>query len=86
MLDALPLLRRSDHHHPIIVIITIIIIIIIIIIIRLQVYDSETDTLVAERTYGCLPPAEAGLMLCRGGDNQHDDDDDYDENWYDDYD
>ena len=34
-------------------------------------YDPETDTLVAERTYGCLPPAEAGLMLCRGGLSPH---------------
>jgi len=36
-----------------------------------EVYDSDTDTLVAERTYGCLPPAEAGLMMCRGGLSHH---------------
>merc|ERR1719491_1552739 len=36
-----------------------------------EVYDPDTDTLVAERTYGCLPPAEAGLMVCRGGLSHH---------------
>lgn len=36
-----------------------------------EVYDSETDTLVAERTYGCLPPEERGLMMCRGNLSPH---------------
>ena len=31
-----------------------------------EVYDPETDSLLAERTYGCLPGEESGLMVCRG--------------------
>ena len=33
-----------------------------------EVYDPDTESLVAERTYGCLPPAERGLMMCKGKD------------------
>ena len=29
-------------------------------------YDPESDSLVAERTYGCLPSEESGLMMCKG--------------------
>lgn len=36
-----------------------------------EVYDPETDSFVAERTYGCLPPEEAGLMMCRGNLSPH---------------
>ena len=31
-----------------------------------EVYDPDTDSMVAERTYGCLPSEEGGLMMCRG--------------------
>ena len=31
-----------------------------------EVLDPETDTLVPERTYGCLPADEKGLMQCKG--------------------
>jgi bone morphogenetic protein receptor type-1B len=31
-----------------------------------EVLDPETDSLVPERTYGCLPPDETGLMQCKG--------------------
>jgi len=31
-----------------------------------EVLDPETDTLVPERSYGCLPPDETGLMQCKG--------------------
>jgi len=31
-----------------------------------EVLDPSTDTLVPERTYGCLPPDEKGLMQCKG--------------------
>ena len=34
-----------------------------------EVYDPETDSMVAERTYGCLPSEEGGLMMCRGSAN-----------------
>jgi hypothetical protein len=31
-----------------------------------EVYDSDTDTLLAERTYGCLPADDdGGLFLCK---------------------
>lgn len=36
-----------------------------------EVYDPEMDTLVAERTYGCLPSEEGGLMMCRGNLSPH---------------
>ena len=36
-----------------------------------EVYDPETESLVAERTYGCLPPEERGLMMCRGALSPH---------------
>jgi len=36
-----------------------------------EVYDPEIDTLVAERTYGCLPSEEGGLMMCRGNLSPH---------------
>ena len=31
-----------------------------------QVYDPRTETLVPERTYGCLPPDGQGLLQCKG--------------------
>lgn len=31
-----------------------------------EVLDPETNRLVPERTYGCLPPEESGLMQCKG--------------------
>lgn len=31
-----------------------------------EVLDPETNTLVPERTYGCLPPDESGLLQCKG--------------------
>jgi len=31
-----------------------------------EVLDPETNTLVPERTYGCLPPDETGLLQCKG--------------------
>jgi len=31
-----------------------------------EVLDPETDLLVPERTYGCLPPDESGLLQCKG--------------------
>ena len=31
-----------------------------------EVLDPETDSLVPERTYGCLPPDESGLLQCKG--------------------
>jgi len=31
-----------------------------------EVVDPTTELLVAERTYGCLPPHEKGLMQCKG--------------------
>ena len=31
-----------------------------------MVTDPDTDEPVPERTYGCLPPEESGLMQCRG--------------------
>jgi len=31
-----------------------------------EVLDPETELLVPERTYGCLPPHEKGLMQCKG--------------------
>ncbi|XP_054707219.1 bone morphogenetic protein receptor type-1B-like [Uloborus diversus] len=31
-----------------------------------QVYNHETGLLENERTYGCLPPEEGGLMQCKG--------------------
>ena len=34
--------------------------------IPLQVYDPGTASLVPERTYGCLPPDERGLLQCKG--------------------
>ena len=36
-----------------------------------EVYDPHTDSLVAERTYGCLPSEESGLMMCRGNLSPH---------------
>jgi len=36
-----------------------------------EVYDPETDSMVAERTYGCLPSEEGGLMMCRGNLSPH---------------
>jgi len=36
-----------------------------------EVYDPETDSLVAERSYGCLPSEEGGLMMCRGNLSPH---------------
>ena len=31
-----------------------------------EVLDPVTDKLVSERTYGCLPPDESGLLQCKG--------------------
>ena len=31
-----------------------------------EVLDPETGELVPERTYGCLPPEESGLLQCKG--------------------
>ena len=31
-----------------------------------EVLDPETDSLVPERTYGCLPADEQGLLQCKG--------------------
>ncbi|KAG8182734.1 hypothetical protein JTE90_026185 [Oedothorax gibbosus] len=31
-----------------------------------QVYNEQTDLLEEERTHGCLPPEESGLMQCKG--------------------
>jgi bone morphogenetic protein receptor type-1B len=37
-----------------------------------EVYDSDTDSLVAERTYGCLPPDDnGGLFACKAGLSPH---------------
>ena len=37
-----------------------------------EVYDSDTDSLVAERTYGCLPPDDSGgLFACQAGLSPH---------------
>ena len=31
-----------------------------------EVLDPETNRLVPERTYGCLPPDETGFLQCKG--------------------
>jgi len=37
-----------------------------------EVYDSDTDSLVAERTYGCLPSDDnGGLFLCQASRSPH---------------
>ena len=34
-----------------------------------EVLDPETNRLVPERTYGCLPPDETGFLQCKGKKN-----------------
>ena len=36
-----------------------------------QVYDPGSESLVPERTYGCLPPDEGGLLQCKGASVPH---------------